>query len=86
MNDTAEKGRDCPWERELRRSEPAPGRTGVAEARSATETTAEVDKHMKAMTKCVGLDVHKDATVIAVADGARDGLARLYGEISSDLG
>ncbi|MCX6952241.1 MAG: IS110 family transposase [Verrucomicrobia bacterium] len=41
---------------------------------------------MKTMTKYVGLDVHKDTTVIAVADGGRDGEVRLYGEISADLG
>lgn len=41
---------------------------------------------MKTTTKYVGLDVHKDTTVIAVADGGRDGEVRLYGEISSDLG
>lgn len=41
---------------------------------------------MKTMTKYVGLDVHKDTTVGAVADGGRDGAVRLYGELSSDLG
>ena len=41
---------------------------------------------MKTLNKYVGLDVHKDTTVIAVADGGRDGEVRLYGEISSDLG
>ena len=41
---------------------------------------------MKTKNKYVGLDVHKDTTVIAVADGGRDGEVRLYGEISSDLG
>ncbi|MEO5958437.1 MAG: IS110 family transposase [Opitutaceae bacterium] len=40
---------------------------------------------MKAKTKYVGLDVHKDTTVIAVADGGREGEVRLYGTISSDL-
>lgn len=41
---------------------------------------------MKTTTKYVGLDVHKDTTVIAVAEGGREGEVRLYGEISSDLG
>jgi len=49
-------------------------------------TTRNGDKHMKTKNKYVGLDVHKDTTVIAVADGGRDGEVRLYGEISSDLG
>ena len=35
---------------------------------------------MKTTTKYVGLDVHKDTTVIALADGGRDGEVRLYGE------
>jgi len=59
---------------------------GVAEVRTATKTTKNGDKHMKTLNKYVGLDVHKDTTVIAVADGGRDGEVRLYGEISSDLG
>ena len=37
------------------------------------------------MDKYVGLDVHKDTTVIAVADGGRFGEVRLFGTISSDL-
>lgn len=41
---------------------------------------------MKTKAKYVGLDVHKDTTVVAVADGGREGEVRLYGEISSDLG
>ncbi len=41
---------------------------------------------MKTKNKYVGLDVHKDTTVVAVADGGREGEVRLYGEISSDLG
>ena len=41
---------------------------------------------MKAKNKYVGLDVHKDTTVVAVADGGREGEVRLYGKISSDLG
>jgi len=35
--------------------------------------------------KYLGLDVHKDTTVIAIAEGGRDGESRLYGTISSDL-
>jgi transposase len=49
-------------------------------------TTKNGDKHMKRKNKYVGLDVHKDTTVVAVADGGREGEVRLYGEISSDLG
>ena len=52
----------------------------------AKPTTKHGDKHMKTTTKYVGLDVHKDTTVIAVADGGRDGEVRLDGEVSSDLG
>jgi transposase len=40
---------------------------------------------MKTLNKYVGLDVHKDTTVIAVAEGDRHGEVRLYGTISSDL-
>jgi transposase len=36
--------------------------------------------------KFVGLDVHSDTTMIAVAEGERSGEVRLYGQISSDLG
>lgn len=35
--------------------------------------------------KFIGLDVHKDTVVIAVADGGRDGEIRVYGTISNDL-
>lgn len=35
--------------------------------------------------KFVGLDVHKDTTVIAVADSGREGDVRAFGTISSDL-
>ena len=35
--------------------------------------------------KFVGLDVHSDTTMIAVAEGERHGEVSLYGEISSDL-
>jgi transposase len=40
---------------------------------------------MKSLNKYVGLDVHKDTTVVAVAEGDRQGEVRLYGTISSDL-
>lgn len=40
---------------------------------------------MKTKEHYVGLDVHKDTTTIAVADGGREGEVRLYGQISSDL-
>ena len=49
-------------------------------------TTKNGDKHMKTKNKYVGMDVHKDTTVIAVADDGREGEVRLHGEISSDLG
>jgi len=35
--------------------------------------------------KYVGLDVHKDTTVVAVAEGGREGECRIYGTIASDL-
>ena len=35
--------------------------------------------------KYVGLDVHSDTTMIAVAEGERSGEVRLYGQVSSDL-
>lgn len=40
---------------------------------------------MNKTDKYVGLDVHKDTTVISVAEGGRDGCVRVYGTISSDL-
>ena len=40
---------------------------------------------MRNLNKYVGLDVHKDTTVIAVAEGDRLGEVRVYGTISSDL-
>ena len=36
-------------------------------------------------TTHVGLDVHKDTTVVAIAEGGREGECRVYGTISSDL-
>lgn len=36
--------------------------------------------------KYVGLDVHKDTLVVAIAEGGRDGEVRLYGTIANDLG
>ena len=35
--------------------------------------------------KYVGLDVHKDTTVAAIAEGGREGECRIYGTLSSDL-
>ncbi|HWA27994.1 MAG TPA: transposase [Lacunisphaera sp.] len=35
--------------------------------------------------KYAGLDVHKDTTVVAVAEGGPEGECRIYGTISSDL-
>ncbi len=40
---------------------------------------------MKTTDKYIGLDVHKDTTVIAVAEAGRQGEVRVYGTISSDL-
>lgn len=40
---------------------------------------------MKSTDKYVGLDVHKDTTVVAVAEAGRVGEVRVYGTISSDL-
>src|SRR5476651_1135526 len=61
----------CPRRRGLLRREPKPIRLGVAEVRTATKTTKNGDKHMKTKNKYVGLDVHKDTTVVAVADAGR---------------
>ncbi len=48
-------------------------------------TTRNGDKHMKTTDKYVGLDVHKDTIMIAVAESEREGEVRVYGSISSDL-
>jgi transposase len=40
---------------------------------------------MSGKLKYLGLDVHKDSTVVAIADGGRDGEVTVYGTISSDL-
>ena len=40
---------------------------------------------MKTTDKYIGLDVHKDTTVAAIAEGGREGEVRLYGTVSSDL-
>lgn len=40
---------------------------------------------MKKTQHYVGLDVHKDTIMIAVAEGGREGEVRLYGQVSSDL-
>jgi transposase len=37
-------------------------------------------------TTYVGLDVHKDSIVVAIAEGGRDGEVRFYGAIGGDLG
>ena len=52
---------------------------------AVNRTTKNGDKHMKSINKYVGLDVHKDTTVIAVAECGREGEVRLYGQIDSDL-
>lgn len=51
---------------------------------AGTKTTKCENKHMK-IQKYVGLDVHKDKTTVAIAEGDRTGEVRAYGEISSDL-
>lgn len=57
----------------------------VAGGLATTETTKNEDKHMRTQDKFVGLDVHKDTTVVALAEGGREGEVRIYGTISSDL-
>ena len=57
---------------------------GAAGGQVTTETTKSENKHMK-IQKYVGLDVHKDKTTVAIAEGDRNGEVRSYGEISSDL-
>jgi transposase len=47
-------------------------------------TTQNENKHMKTH-KYVGMDVHKDDSEIAVAEGDRSGEVRAYGKVSSDL-
>jgi transposase len=48
------------------------------------KTTNKGDQHMKKTLRFVGLDVHKDTIVIAVADQGSAGEVRMYGTISSD--
>lgn len=50
-----------------------------------TETTKKGDQHMSTNHRFIGFDVHKDTTVITVAEGGRDGEIRQLGSISSDL-
>ena len=52
---------------------------------AGSPTTKNEDKHMKSINKYVGLDVHKDTIMVAVAESGRDGEVRLYGQIDSDL-
>ncbi|MCW5547968.1 MAG: hypothetical protein KIT44_03310 [Opitutaceae bacterium] len=60
-------------------------RKAVAGARTTTKTTQNGDKHMKTLNKYVGLDVHKDTTVIVVAEEGWAGEVRVYGRISVGL-
>ena len=52
---------------------------------AASPTTKNGDKHMNKTDKYIGLDVHQDTTVIAVAEGGRVGEVRVYGSIPGDL-
>ena len=40
---------------------------------------------MKAITLYIGLDVHKDSIVIAIAEPGRNGEIRIFGTITNDL-
>ena len=51
----------------------------------ANPTTRNGDKHMNKTDKYIGLDVHQDTTVIAVAESGRVGEVRVYGSIPGDL-
>ena len=51
---------------------------------AVSPTTKNENKHMNT-DKYVGLDVHKDAAQVVVADEGRNGEVRHYGKISSDL-
>jgi hypothetical protein len=51
---------------------------------AAKPTTKSENKHMKT-AKYVGLDVHKVATQVAIAEDGREGEVRQYGSVASDL-
>jgi transposase len=51
---------------------------------AVNQTTKSEDKHMNT-DKYVGLDVHKVATQVVIADEGRTGEVRHYGKVSSDL-
>jgi transposase len=75
----------CPPERGLLRVALEPIRQEEGAVLETTETTRKGDKHMKTTDKYIGLDVHKDTIVIAIAEGGRLGEVRPYGKISNDL-
>jgi len=75
----------CPPERGLLRVSPEPIRKEEGAALTTTQASKKGDKHMKNTDKYVGLDVHKDTIVIAIAEGVRLGEVRPYGKISNDL-
>lgn len=52
---------------------------------NSNRTNQEGDKHVNT-DKFVGLDVHKDAIVAAIAESGCEGEVRLYGTIASELG